>query len=101
MELNLNIKHSLQNLEKSLDALDNALLKQAKGSRVHSSLAQDLTILSEDRSNLARQLDDAVAKINSLENTNVDVEQRIDNVMVEISQLLSNNLPDQNLGEVK
>ncbi len=90
MELDINIKQSLLNLEKSLDALDNALLKQANGTIVQTGLTDELNLLSEDRSKLAAELDNAVAKITTLENINTEVEHRIDSVMGEIAQLLSN-----------
>lgn len=88
MDLDDNIKHSLQKLEKSLDALDNALVKQVNGVAVQDDLTDELNLLSEDRSRLASELDEAVAKIDTLEAVNVEVEQRIDNVMAEISTLL-------------
>ena len=70
MELDEIIKQSLLKLEKSFDALDNALLKQANGVALQANLSQDIDLLVQDRSQLASQLDDAKAKIDSLQNMN-------------------------------
>lgn len=89
MELEHTIKQSLLNLEKSFDALDNALMKQANGAAANDSLTDELNILIEDRSQLAVQLDEAKAKIDSLESLNQDVENRVDMAMQQLSLLLS------------
>lgn len=88
MELDNVIKQSLLNLEKSFDTLDNALVKQAKGAVMQGELSEDIDILEQDRNLLAGQLDEAKAKIDSLENVNQLVEQRIDAIMGELTQLL-------------
>lgn len=88
MELDEIIKQSLLKLEKSFDALDNALLKQANGMALQANLSQDIDLLVQDRSQLASQLDDAKAKIDSLENMNQLVEKRIDAIMSELTQML-------------
>ncbi len=88
MELNISITQSLQNLEKSLDSLDNALEKQNHSSSLQKNLADDLNLISDDRSKLAGQLDDAMAKIARMEAANVEIDQRIGLVMVEVNQLI-------------
>lgn len=88
MELDDTIKQNLLKLEKSFDALDKALLKQANGAALQGNLSQDIDLLVQDRSLLASQLDDAKAKIDSLETVNQLVEKRIDAIMSELTQML-------------
>ncbi|MCJ8324353.1 MAG: DUF4164 family protein [Rhizobiales bacterium] len=88
------IKQSLLKLEKSFDALDNALLKQAKGNALQANLSQDIDLLVQDRSQLASQLDDAKAKIDSLQNINQLVEKGIDAIMGELTQMLDTSAGD-------
>lgn len=88
MELDDTIKQNLLKLEKSFDALDKALLKQANGAALQGNLSQDIDLLVQDRSLLASQLDDAKAKIDSLETINQLVEKRIDAIMSELTQML-------------
>lgn len=89
MELDHTIKQSLQNLEKSFDALDNALIRQANGAVASDDLNDELNILIEDRSQMAAQLDEAKAKIDSLESLNQDVENRVDTAMQQLALLLN------------
>lgn len=89
MELDHIIKQSLLNLEKSFDALDNALLRQAKGAANNDGLSDELNLLIEDRSQMAAQLDDAKAKIDSLESLNKEIEHRVDVAMGQLTLLLS------------
>lgn len=89
MELDHIIKQSLLNLEKSFDALDNALMKQANGAAASTGMAEELNMLIEDRSQLAAQLDDAKAKIESLESVNQEIETRVDVAMQQLALLLN------------
>lgn len=89
MELDRTIKQSLLNLEKSFDALDNALMKQANGAAQNDGLADELNMLIEDRSQLAKQLDEAKAKVNVLENVNQQIEDRVDMAMEQLTLMLS------------
>lgn len=89
MEIDHIIKQSLQNLEKSFDVLDNALKRQSNGAVTNDGLTDELNMLIEDRSKLAAQLDDAKAKIDTLQNLNNEVESRVDVAMQQLALLLS------------
>lgn len=89
MEMDHILKTSLQNLESSFDALDNALVKQANGAQTNDGLTDELNMLIEDRSQMATQLDEAKAKIDSLESLNQEIEHRVDVAMQQLALLLS------------
>lgn len=89
MELDHILKQSLRGLESSFDALDNALMKQANGAQTNDGLTDELNMLVEDRSRLAAQLDEAQAKIETLESVNQEIEHRVDVAMQQLALLLS------------
>ncbi|MGL1919614.1 MAG: DUF4164 domain-containing protein [Hyphomicrobiales bacterium] len=89
MELDHILKQSLRGLESSFDALDNALMKQANGAQTNDGLTDELNMLIEDRSRMAAQLDEAQAKIETLESVNQEIEHRVDVAMQQLALLLS------------
>lgn len=88
MELDNTIKQSLQNLENAFDALDGALLKQAKGTASNDGLTDKVNVLIKDRNLLVSELDDAKTKIKTLETVNHEIESRVDAAMEQLVLLL-------------
>lgn len=88
MELDYTLKQSLLNLEKSFDALDNALMKQGNSATGNDGMADELNMLNEDKNHLAAQLDKAKAKIRMFETVNQQIENRVDTAMQQLSSLL-------------
>ncbi|PCI87183.1 MAG: hypothetical protein COB24_07195 [Hyphomicrobiales bacterium] len=89
MELDHTIRQSLLNLEKSFDALDNALMKQGSGATGNDGMRDELNMLIEDKNQLTVQLDKAEAKIGVFETANLQIENRVDTAMQQLSSLLS------------
>lgn len=89
MELDYTLKQSLLNLEKSFDALDNALVKQGNSATGNGDMADELNMLNEDKNHLAAQLDIAKEKIEMFETVNQQIENRVDAAMRQLSSLLS------------
>jgi len=72
------IDGATRRLQSALQALEAALERRLNGTDEQASLADQIHTLDADRSRLANELDDAVARSRRLETANREVAQRLD-----------------------
>jgi hypothetical protein len=71
------IEAASRRLTLALDALEAAVERRREAARTEDSLATQIHALGDDRSRLAGDLDQAVARVRALESVNRDVAKRI------------------------
>ena len=72
----------------ALDSLEAAAEQRRDADRGQQELAAQVHVLADDRSRLAAELDTAVARSRSLENTTREVARRVDTAMEGIRSVL-------------
>ena len=82
------IESASRRLALALDALAAAVERRRNADQGEETLASQLHALGHDRSRLASELDDAAARVRSLESINRDVARRLDAAIEGIRALL-------------
>jgi hypothetical protein len=83
------LKAALRRLAAALDQLDAASERRVKADLLRSNLEEELTVLQDDRSRLAVELDGAVARSNALEVANEEVARRLKSASATIREVLA------------
>jgi Domain of unknown function (DUF4164) len=85
------IEAATRRLTLALEALEAAVERRTEADRDQEALATQLHALGADRSQLACDLDTAVARSRSLETTNRDIARRLDIAIDSIRSVLDAN----------
>jgi hypothetical protein len=85
------IDAATRRLAVALDALEAATERRREADAGQQDLAAQLHALGDDRSRLASDLDDAVARSRSLETTNREIARRLDVAIDTIRSVLETN----------
>ncbi|MGH6838805.1 MAG: DUF4164 family protein [Methylocella sp.] len=80
---------ALKRLAAALDRLDAASERRAKADALRANLEDELTVMQDDRSRLAVELDGAIARSKSLELVNDEVARRLNVASAEIRGVLA------------
>jgi hypothetical protein len=78
-------------LQKALEALESALERRLEVDRDRGVLSDHIHSLGVDRSRLASDLDEAIARARRLETANREVAQRLDTAMTTIKSVIDSN----------
>jgi len=84
------LEDAFKRLDAAMEAFEAAVGNGREANSARTRLEGQLEALKNDRSDLARQLDEAKAKANGLKSANQDASARIDAVMDNIRTLLGN-----------
>ena len=82
---------ALAGLTSALARLDNAVDRHIEGTKVVRSADEQVQRMAEDRSRLAQELDEAVAKSQKLSSVNGEVSRRLVDVMETVRGVLDGN----------
>ena len=85
-------------LGQALDHLDAAAARRAIGSGIRADREQEFTILQDDRSRLALELDAALAHSRALDLTNTEVSERLARASATVRTILSEIGPARSTG---
>ena len=85
------IDAATKRLALALDALEAAVERRRESDRGHEGLTAQLHALGDDRSQLASNLDAAVARARALENANREIARRLDVAIQTIRSVLEAN----------
>lgn len=85
------LRAALERLDLSLAALEAAIERRLDDDRSLGSLEDEIARVGEDRSRLARDLDDERARAGRLEDTNREVSRRLVSAMETIRSVLEAN----------
>jgi len=83
------IEVATRRLQQALDALEVAVERRLDAAREEDKLANQLGLLSADRSRLAAELDAVSSRARRLEATNQDVTRRIETAMDTIRSVIA------------
>ncbi|WP_026607203.1 DUF4164 domain-containing protein [Methylocapsa acidiphila] len=83
------LESSIRRLAAALDQLEAAGERRVRADALRANLEEELTVLQDDRSRLAVELDGAIARMNALELTNEDVSRRLKTVNASIKAVLA------------
>jgi hypothetical protein len=75
----------------AMDALEAAVERRREADRGQSALSEQLHALGTDRSRLASDLDNAAARVRSLETTNREIARRLDIAIESVRGVLEAN----------
>jgi hypothetical protein len=78
---------ALQRLASALDQLEAARARRAQADALRADLEEELSVMQDDRSRLAVELDGALARNRSLQTAQVEVRRRLQNVTEMVRQL--------------
>lgn len=78
---------ALARLEAALTALEAAAERRLEAARVQAELGEAFAAMQDDRSRLALELDDALARGRKLESANDDVARRLDRLGAALAAL--------------
>ncbi len=84
------IEHSLSRFNASLDAFEAALVRRKQTRQTVKSLENEIQTLTEDRSNLAQELDKVRAYASQLAKIHGKADKRLDAAMENIRNVLEN-----------
>jgi seryl-tRNA synthetase len=82
------IDKATRRLQAALDALDGAVERRLEREQGHAALASQVHAFDSDRSRLASELDAAAARARTLETTNREVAQRLDEAIATIRAII-------------
>src|SRR5262249_60867341 len=82
------IEVATRRLQQALDALETAVERRLDAAREQDKLANQLGLLSADRSRLAGELDAVASRARRLEATNRDVARRLDVAMEAVRSVI-------------
>ncbi len=88
---NNDIERSLLRFNASLDAFEAALMRRRQSRETIKSLENEIQTLTEDRSNLAQELDKVRAYASQLAKINGKADKRLDAAMENIRNVLGNS----------
>jgi hypothetical protein len=82
------IESATRRLQSALEALDGAVGRRLDRDRGQAALASQVHAFDVDRARLAAELDDAAARARTLETTNREVAQRLDEAIATIRAII-------------
>ncbi|WOJ90622.1 DUF4164 domain-containing protein [Methylocapsa polymorpha] len=82
------LEAALKRLAAALDHLEAASERRVRADALRANLEEELTVMQDDRSRLAVELDGAIARTNSLELANDEVARRLKSVSATIKSVL-------------
>jgi chromosome segregation ATPase len=82
------IEDATRRLVLALEALEEATDRRCEADRAERALAEQVHVLGNDRARLASDLDEAAARVRSLETANREIAQRIDQAIETIRDVL-------------
>jgi len=82
------VEVATKRLQSALDALEGAVERRLEGDRGHAALASQVHAFDSDRARLACELDATAARARSLETTNREVAQRLDEAIATIRSVI-------------
>ncbi len=85
------IREALARLSTALDRLDTASLRHADGDRARTTLETELSLMREDRHQLARLLDEEKTSRSAAESSLGDLAPRIDRAIAAIRTSLAHS----------
>ncbi len=94
MPLPSRIEQSLSRLHLALDQIEAAVERAGEFSEQRANLQEELAIMQDDRTQLAVQLDGALARARTLELANAEVAQRLERIGGAIAHVLDQDAPD-------
>ena len=83
------LNDAFQRLGQALDHLDAAAARRAVGDGIRADREQEFTILQDDRSRLALELDSALARTRALDLANAEVSERLARATSTVRTILS------------
>ncbi len=83
------LEAALKRLAAALDQLEAARERRVRADALRANLEEELTVMQDDRSRLAVELDGAVARTNALELANDEVARRLKGVNATIKAVLA------------
>jgi len=83
------LEAALKRLAAALDQLEAASERRVRADALRANLEEELTVMQDDRSRLAVELDGAIARSNALELANDEVARRLKNVSATIKAVLA------------
>lgn len=84
----LKIEEALERLDDALSSFEVAIVRASESGQRNETLQREVTALSEDRSRLAAELDEAKAEASAQADVNAQISARVDGVMHNIRTLL-------------
>ncbi len=88
------LEAALKRLSASLDHLDAAADRRARADAARGDLEEELTIMQDDRSRLAIELDSALARVGSLDLAYREAERRLERASLTIRAALGESAAD-------
>ncbi|HUC49668.1 MAG TPA: DUF4164 family protein [Xanthobacteraceae bacterium] len=88
------IEMATRRLSLALDALEAAAERRSEADHGEGMLANQVHALGTDRARLASELDEATARVRTLESANREVMRRIDQAIETIRDVLGSDKPD-------
>jgi L-lactate utilization protein LutB len=82
------IETATRRLKSALDTLEGAIERRLERDQGHAALASQVHAFDSDRARLASELDAAAARARTLETTNREVAQRLDEAIATIRSIL-------------
>lgn len=82
------IEEALERLDGALSSFEVAIVRASESGQRNEILQREVTALSEDRSRLAAELDEAKAEASAQADVNAQISARVDGVMHNIRTLL-------------
>jgi hypothetical protein len=83
------LEAALKRLAAALDQLEAAGERRVRADALRANLEEELTVMQDDRSRLAVELDGATARTNALELANDEVARRLKSVSATIKAVLA------------
>ena len=88
------LEAALKRLSVALDHLDAAADRRARADAARGDLEEELTIMQDDRSRLAIELDSALARVGSLDLAHREAERRLERASATIRAALGESAAD-------
>ncbi len=92
------LNDAFQRLGQALDHLDAAAARRAVGDGIRADREQEFTILEDDRSRLALELDSALARARALDLSNAEVSERLARASFTVRTILAEIGPNRSAG---
>ncbi len=92
------LNDAFQRLGLALDHLDAAAARRAIGDEIRTDREQEFTILQDDRSRLALELDSALGRARALDLANAEVSERLARASATVRTILTEIGPAQSAG---
>ncbi len=85
----ISLNEAMQRLGRALDRLEASALRRADGARAAALSEEAMTLLRQDRAQLANDLDQALARIAHLEEACAGASKRVDHAIQSVRNVLS------------